>query len=43
MGIVEKVEDGMIYTVEGNYEDECSKASYLLSDIGIAGIGVCTY
>ena len=43
VGIVEKVEDGMIYTVEGNYEDECSKASYLLSDIGIAGIGVCTY
>ena len=40
VGIVEKVEDGMIYTVEGNYEDECSKANYPIDYIGINGYGI---
>nr|WP_242843853.1 MULTISPECIES: lysozyme family protein [Clostridia] len=40
VGIVEKVEDGMLYTVEGNYEDEFSKANYPIDYIGINGYGI---
>lgn len=39
VGIVEKVEDGMIYTVEGNYEDECCKSNYVNTSAGILGYG----
>ena len=40
VGIVEKVVGGMIYTVEGNYEDECSNARYNLENHSIYGYGV---
>lgn len=40
VGIVEKVVGGIIYTVEGNYEDECSNARYNLENHSIYGYGV---
>ena len=28
VGIVEKVEDGIVYTIEGNFGDACREKSY---------------
>ena len=40
VGIVEYVEDGRIYTVEGNYGDECNQVNYHLETISILGYGI---
>lgn len=41
VGIVEKVEKGIIYTIEGNStNDECRQNSYQIGSIYIAGYGV---
>ena len=40
VGIVEYVEDGRIYTVEGNYEDECKRGNYHLETVSILGYGI---
>lgn len=39
-GIVEKVENGRVYTIEGNTEDSCRERSYPLGDYEILGYGV---
>jgi len=40
VGIVEKVESGMIYTIEGNVRDECRRCRYPLGHYEILGFGV---
>ena len=40
VGIVEKVEDGIIYTIEGNSNDQCRKKAYTLKHAVIYGYGV---
>lgn len=42
-GIVEKCENGRIYTVEGNSGDACRQQSYPLGDSTIYGYGVVAY
>jgi hypothetical protein len=42
-GIVEKVENGMIYTVEGNSDDSCRINRYPIGYYEILGYGVPTY
>lgn len=42
-GIVEKVENGRVYTIEGNTEDSCRERSYPLGDYEILGYGVPQY
>ena len=39
-GIVEKVENGRVYTIEGNTADSCRERSYPLGDYEILGYGV---
>lgn len=39
-GIVEKVENGRVYTIEGNTEDSCRERSYPLGDYEILGYGM---
>jgi hypothetical protein len=39
-GIVEKVENGRVYTIEGNTEDSCRERSYPLGDYKILGYGM---
>lgn len=39
-GIVEKVKNGRVYTIEGNTEDSCRERSYPLGDYEILGYGV---
>lgn len=39
VGIVEKVENGTIYTIEGNCDDACKQFSYPLGDSCICGFG----
>ena len=39
-GIVEKVEDGIVYTVEGNSGDSCRERSYPVGYYEILGYGV---
>ncbi len=43
VGIVEKVENGMVYTIEGNAGNACRQKSYQLGDIEILGYGVPCY
>lgn len=43
VGIVEKVENGRIYTIEGNSGDSCKENSYPLRYSGIFGFGVPAY
>ncbi|MFA6662479.1 MAG: CHAP domain-containing protein, partial [Bacilli bacterium] len=43
VGIVEKVENGRIYTIEGNSDDRCKENSYPLRYSGIFGFGVPAY
>ncbi len=38
-GIVEKVENGTVYTIEGNTSDQVARRSYSLSDGSILGYG----
>ncbi len=42
-GIVEKVENGMVYTIEGNTSDQVARHSYSLSDGSILGYGRPAY
>ena len=43
VGIVEKVENGVVYTVEGNSGDSCRQNSYCLGHYEIWGYGIPTY
>ena len=43
VGIVEKVENGLIYTVEGNSGDRCSENRYYLGSAPIYGFGLPLY
>ena len=43
VGIVQKVEDGRVYTVEGNSGDECRQNSYPIGYYEIYGYGVPAY
>lgn len=43
VGIVEKVEKGMLYTIEGNMSDSVMQRSYELHDTCIAGYACPTY
>ncbi len=40
VGIVEKVENGMVYTIEGNSSDSCRAKQYPVGDPEILGYGV---
>ena len=40
VGIVEKVENGRVYTIEGNTADSCQERSYPVGDYQIFGYGV---
>ena len=39
-GIVEKVENGKVYTVEGNTGDSCAERQYAIGHYEILGYGV---
>ena len=43
VGIVEKVEDGLIYTVEGNTGDVCAERRYTLGVAPVYGFGLPLY
>ena len=43
VGIVERVEDGVIYTVEGNSSDQCRQRNYPVGSDKIYGFGVPAY
>jgi cell wall-associated NlpC family hydrolase len=43
VGIVEKVENGIVYTVEGNSSDSCQERSYAVGNYQIFGYGVPQY
>ena len=43
VGIVEKVENDEVYTIEGNSNDECKEKNYSISSNLIFGYGVPTY
>ena len=43
VGIVERVENGTVYTVEGNSSDKCRQRSYSISYSGIFGYGTPNY
>ena len=40
VGIVERVENGRVYTIEGNTADSCRERSYLLGHFDILGYGI---
>ena len=40
VGIVERVTDGTIHTIEGNADDECRRTSYHVGHGNILGFGV---
>ena len=43
VGIVEKVEDGFVYTIEGNSGDRCSECCYTIGSPPILGYGLPNY
>ena len=43
VGIVEKVENGLIYTVEGNSGDRCVENRYYLGSAPVYGFGLPLY
>ena len=43
VGIVQKVEDGRVYTVEGNSGDSCKQCSYPVGYYEILGYGIPAY
>ena len=43
VGIVEKREEGLVYTVEGNVNDDCAQGRYYVCDTCIFGYGLPTY
>ena len=43
VGIVEKVENGLIYTVEGNSGDVCAERHYTMGTVPVYGFGLPNY
>ncbi len=43
VGIVEKVENGRVYTIEGNANDRCARLSYPIGHHEIMGYGIPAY
>jgi len=43
VGIVEKVEDGLVYTIEGNTGDSCAERHYHVGNASIYGFGLPSY
>lgn len=43
VGIVEKVDNGRVYTIEGNSSDSCKEKSYNIDSIDILGYGTPNY
>ena len=43
VGIVEKVENGKIYTIEGNTSDSCAERQYAVGHYEILGFGIPAY
>lgn len=43
VGIVEKVENGRVYTIEGNSSDSCRQRDYDLNSTEIQGYGTPMY
>jgi hypothetical protein len=43
VGIVEKVENGMVYTIEGNSSDSCRQNSYSIGYFEVYGYGIPAY
>lgn len=43
VGIVEKVEDGLVYTIEGNTGDTCAERRYPVGNAPIYGFGLPSY
>ena len=43
VGIVEKCEDGLVYTIEGNVNDDCAQGRYYVGDTCIFGYGLPAY
>ena len=43
VGIVEKVENGLVYTVEGNSGDSCRENRYAVGHYEIYGYGTPAY
>lgn len=43
VGIVEKTEGNMVYTIEGNSEDSCKQKSYMIGSTSIYGYGIPAY
>ena len=43
VGIVEKVENGMVYTIEGNSDDTCRRRCYSVGHYEILGYGISTH
>ena len=43
VGIVEKCEGGLVYTIEGNVNDGCAQGRYHVGDVCIFGYGLPAY
>lgn len=43
VGIVEKVENGRVYTIEGNSNDSCCRRDYDINSLDILGYGTPMY
>lgn len=43
VGIVEKCEGGLVYTIEGNVNDDCAQGRYYVGDACIFGYGLPAY
>lgn len=43
VGIVEKIENGIVYTIEGNTEDSCLRRNYNVNSLDILGYGVIRF
>lgn len=43
VGIVEKIENGFVYTIEGNTDDQCRENRYYLDSVSIYGYGLPLY
>lgn len=43
VGIVQKVENGRVYTIEGNSGDSCAQRSYVIGHYEILGYGIPAY
>ena len=43
VGIVEKCENGLVYTIEGNVNDDCARGRYYIGDTCIFGCGLPAY